>query len=203
MTIKATRSESSLRSMRLKKLERRDQQFAVPGSKSKGRFLRNMLEAPKKEPSGEGTFMKEKYPSASIQRPRVVEYYKLNDLAGDESIRLPPRLPITQSGGARKDPRFTSSFSSLDDDQKVEELESYADEVRWFIAKVSKEVEFEDEVYPLHVAMYRIFMVLQEDPTYQYEKLPQNDRKLLFDCCVESFMQQQQEYAEQTNLPVA
>ncbi|CAJ1943383.1 unnamed protein product [Cylindrotheca closterium] len=201
MTIKTTRSESSLRSLRPKKLERRDLQLAVPGNKIRRMSLRKVDGS--KEPSGEGTFMRERYPSASLQRPLVVEYYKLNDLAGEDSVRVPPRLPITQNGEARRDPRFTSSFRTLDHDQKVEELESYVDEVRWFIQRVSKEVVFENEVYPLHVAMYRIFMVLQEDPSYQYDKLPQSDRKLLFDCCVESFMRRQQEYAEQTYLDSA
>ena len=123
MTIKTTRSESNLHSMRPKKLERRDQTLAVPGNKSRGLLLRK-LDGSRKQPPGEGKFMREKYPSASLQRPLVVEYYKLNDLAGDHSVRLPPRLPITQNVKASKDPRFTSSFCTLDHGHKVEILKA-------------------------------------------------------------------------------
>ncbi|CAJ1943379.1 unnamed protein product [Cylindrotheca closterium] len=172
---------------------RRQDQFVVRdhGTSRRGRLLRDGS----KEPSGEGKFMREKYPSALLQRPLVVDHYKINDI-GDDSVRLPPRLPINQRGEASKDPRFTSSFSTLDHDQKVKEVERFAQEVKWFIGKVSKEAVFASDIYPLHDAMNRIFIVLQDDPQYQFDRLSSSDRKLLFDCCVESFMIQQQKYVE-------
>lgn len=93
--------------------------------------------------------MQEKYPSSSLHRPLAVEYYTLNDL-DEDSIRLPPRLPISQRGQVRQDPRFTSAFGTLDHDEKVEKVERYAQEVEWFVGKASKEVVFASKVYPLH-----------------------------------------------------
>ncbi|KAL3939539.1 MAG: hypothetical protein SGBAC_005749 [Bacillariaceae sp.] len=166
---------------------------------SKRRLLQKIdgLTRTRKDSSAE--FMREKYPSAKVERPVVVEYYKLNDLGAD-SVRLPPRLPVDQSGKANQDPRFTSSFNTLKDSEKREILESYTQEVRWFLGKVSKDVVFASEIYPLHVAVYRIFSLLQEDPFYQFDTLSTDDRKLLFDCCVEWFMRHQQEHAERVYL---
>ena len=101
MTIKTTRSESNLHSMRPKKVERRDHTLVVPGNKSRGRILRK-LDGSMKQPSGEGKVLESEIGTTISQdssmwvmnstlsmwsfRPTSIDEYQFRSIAKGSTI---------------------------------------------------------------------------------------------------------------------
>ena len=182
------RSEETILDMKLPHMDMR-KQLAISGASKRY----NAKEFQRSGSMKLRDFMKHKYPLASSEHPILRENYDPNH--GD-SIRLPPRLPRNSNEEAMRDPRLTLSFSSLKEEEKKKELEEYAKEVRWYYRHVSKATIFQGELYPLEDSSYRIFVVLQDDPFYRFDRLTPTNQKLLFGCCVEWFMRQQQHHVE-------